>query len=818
MANLRPMKVLAGVFALLCSLFRGFRPTRSTGRRVAHAALATLTMATSLVVLQRVASAAGDLDITVDKSHAVEPSAEGDAVEFTVAITNNETVHTVTIDSVVDNRAPGDGSVCDGSPGTALTGTTIAPGATVNCAYTLADYAPPAGESKTNEVTVNVSAIVPGGGSPGPDAYFVYSENNVDNTADFLIFDDPNDTDNDDFTTETFTGCDVNDNIDFAGCLEPLRYERHPLRYFSENPGQHIGLLTGGKSKEAIHQITEATSEQSGVDWDDPSVGPTTDGFKNFFGNPDDDGHDDFHDVGCGLGVGKDENPDDCDDPEAHLDKVPTEVFGIQGFYSSGDGLANVNDLLTLVGKQVCLLVKDDDVSLDLPKGLGNYKGDYNGFAAIEIIKFDPTWSQSPYDVGDWNTAIGESSGSFFPAMRVKILDQSVCGTPPPQTILGSGSDTDTVTTPALPPVITLDIVKTNDADVDGTFTDSEVADAEGQAVEFLVDITNTSAVPVVITSLTDLWPGQASFSPTCLDSAAADVIGQTLAAGASTSCTFTVADYAPPAGEDLIDTVTVIVADVDDDTNTATDMDNSTVSTPEPPPVITLDIVKTNDADVDGTFTDSEVADAEGEAVEFLVDITNTSAVPVVITSLTDLWPGQASFSPTCLDSAAADVIGQTLAAGASTSCTFTVADYAPPAGEDLIDTVTVIVADVNDDTNTATDMDDSTVSTPEPEPPVITLDIVKTNDADVDGTFTDSEVADAEGQAVEFLVDITNTSAVPVVITSLTDCGRGRRRSRRPVSTRPPLTSSARPWLRGRARSARSPWPITPRLPVRT
>ena len=155
-------------------------------------------------------------------------------------------------------------------------------------------------------------------------------------------------------------------------------------------------------------------------------------------------------------------------------------------------------------------------------------------------------------------------------------------------------------------------------------------------------------------------------------------------------------ADYAPPAGEDLIDTVTVIVADVDDDTNTATDMDDSTVSTPEPPPVITLDIVKTNDADVDGTFTDSEEADAEGDAVEFQVDITNTSAVPVVITSLTDLWPGQASFSPTCLDSAAADVIGQTLAAGASTSCTFTVADYAPPAGEDLIDTVTVIVADV--------------------------------------------------------------------------------------------------------------------------
>ena len=275
----------------------------------------------------------------------------------------------------------------------------------------------------------------------------------------------------------------------------------------------------------------------------------------------------------------------------------------------------------------------------------------------------------------------------------------------------------------------------------------------------------------MVITSLTDLWPGQASFSPTCLDSAAADVIGQTLAAGASTSCTFIVDDYAPPIGESLIDTVTVIVADVDDSTNTATDMDDSTVTTNEPPVgrSILLDIVKTNDADEDGTFTDSEVADAEGQAVEFQVVITNPSDITVVITSLTDFWLGQPQFSPTCLDSAAANVIGQTLAPDASTTCTFTVADYAPPDGDSLVDVVAVIVADVEDATKTATDIDPSTVSTP--EPPVITVNIVKTNDADGDGGYHDSEIAPAEGADVPFRAIITNTSAVAVTITSLTD-----------------------------------------------
>ena len=66
----------------------------------------------------------------------------------------------------------------------------------------------------------------------------------------------------------------------------------------------------------------------------------------------------------------------------------------------------------------------------------------------------------------------------------------------------------------------------------------------------FRAIITNTSTVPVVVTSLTDVYPGQAVFN------VCADIIGTELDPGESVTCTFTVQGYAPPGNASLVDTV----------------------------------------------------------------------------------------------------------------------------------------------------------------------------------------------------------------------------------------------------------------------
>ena len=330
-----------------------------------------------------------------------------------------------------------------------------------------------------------------------------------------------------------------------------------------------------------------------------------------------------------------------------------------------------------------------------------------------------------------------------------------------------TASDTSTVSTPAPAPLIDILVVKTNDADGDSTFTDSETAPSAGASVPFQAVITNNSLVPVVITSLTD------AFGVTTIDPIACDggsLIGTVMAAGTSVTCTFSLTGYAPGAGTSTVNTVTVIGAEQGDEENTDQASDTSTVSTPEIPPVIDIDVDKTNNADGDSSFTDSESAPSEGAAVPFQAVITNNSAVPVVITSLTDAFGTTTLTDVGCQDGEGEDVIGQVLGAGASLTCTFTLAGYAPPAGDAKINTVTVIGAEQGTPSNTDQASDTSTVITPSP-PEVLTIDVDKTNDADEDGTFTDQEEAAEEGASVTFTAVITNTSLVPVALTALTD-----------------------------------------------
>jgi uncharacterized repeat protein (TIGR01451 family) len=254
---------------------------------------------------------------------------------------------------------------------------------------------------------------------------------------------------------------------------------------------------------------------------------------------------------------------------------------------------------------------------------------------------------------------------------------------------------------------------KTNDADGDGSFHKDETAPLPGMDTPFRAVLTNTSAIPVVIDSIEDAWTdatGALSISPQCAQA----FVGQTVAPGQSLTCDFVVPNYSPAAGASLTNEITVNVHDAGNPGKTKTLKSTSTVNTAATPP-LNLTVVKTNDANGDGVFTDDETG-VENTNVNFRVTITNNSAVPVVIDSVTDVWPGATEFAPAC----AANLVGTTLAAnGGTVSCDFTVANYVPPSTAGAkTNTVTVTGHEPGNPGNTTTQKDDSTVRG---EPPAV-------------------------------------------------------------------------------------------------
>jgi len=136
-----------------------------------------------------------------------------------------------------------------------------------------------------------------------------------------------------------------------------------------------------------------------------------------------------------------------------------------------------------------------------------------------------------------------------------------------------------------------------------------------------------------------------------------------------------------------------------------------SAIPAPQPPanPPLSITVVKTNDANGSGTFSQDETGTVAGADVPFRATVTNTSTVPVVVDSLTDSWPGMAPFSPTC----AKTVVGTTLAPGASATCDFSVAGAVPTAGS-LTDTVVAAVHQENKPDNKADNQAISKVNAP--------------------------------------------------------------------------------------------------------
>jgi uncharacterized repeat protein (TIGR01451 family) len=320
-------------------------------------------------------------------------------------------------------------------------------------------------------------------------------------------------------------------------------------------------------------------------------------------------------------------------------------------------------------------------------------------------------------------------------------------------------------------PGISVELIKTNDANTDGTFHDSEVAQTAGKNVPFHLEIRNTSTVTIKIDALTDRWPGQAAFDIATLaqQNCSTQVLGKTLAPyvaannGPVLTCDFTVAGYSPPAGDPAkVNTAHVDVSNAANPAQKSSDEDTSAVTVN--PQNITVDLVKTNDANVDNNYNKAEVAPAQGATVPFKAVITNTSAVDVRIDTLTDEFPNHAA-AGIC-----GNLIGTTLAKnGGSAECKWSEPNYAPaPNDPGKVNTAKVTVSEVGNANNKASDQDTSTVTT---LVPAITVDLVKTNNANGDATYTKAEQAPAQGATVPFRAVITNTSPVPVRIDTLTD-----------------------------------------------
>ncbi|MFP5488453.1 MAG: LPXTG cell wall anchor domain-containing protein, partial [Acidimicrobiia bacterium] len=268
-------------------------------------------------------------------------------------------------------------------------------------------------------------------------------------------------------------------------------------------------------------------------------------------------------------------------------------------------------------------------------------------------------------------------------------------------------------------PTSSITVDKTNNADGKTGFTDSEQATGPGAAVPFQVVISNTGTADLTLATLTDEWDGTAAFDLltregfSCLrgGSVLEDALseGDVLPSGSVTTCTFTITNYAPAVGSKtnkvVLTTTTPNVGDEDTSTVTTPIVDNSTYS---------IQVDKRNDADGNGQFRNREIAKSEGEAVEFQVTIRSTGTGALTLQALTDTFDGRTVnlLDPTtglaCLGGGNALAVGTVLAAGSTTVCNFELDDYAPAAGESLVNTVAV-------DTDRADGVDTSEVVTAE-------------------------------------------------------------------------------------------------------
>jgi uncharacterized repeat protein (TIGR01451 family) len=144
-------------------------------------------------------------------------------------------------------------------------------------------------------------------------------------------------------TIKKWSTNEVNDDM-------PGLAQRSQLRWFAENVGNTYWFFTGQVGDEGwfAPKVIPAS-------W--AAAGPTTNGLQNFLGVG--------NAVGNGLGTGS--------DPESRLDKIPyVTPLRAEGLHA-------------LIGKTVCALVWDSDISINYGPLNGSLKGEKLGIVAFEV-------------------------------------------------------------------------------------------------------------------------------------------------------------------------------------------------------------------------------------------------------------------------------------------------------------------------------------------------------------------------------------------------------------------------------------------------
>ena len=196
------------------------------------------------------------------------------------------------------------------------------------------------------------------------------------------------------------------------------------------------------------------------------------------------------------------------------------------------------------------------------------------------------------------------------------------------------------------------------------------------------------------------------------------------LAAGASASVTITVR-ATEPACPEVVNHATV-TADNELAANQNNNRSNDVTTLVNcVSPGVSVRIAKTNDADGDGHYTDSEEAKRSGLDVPFRLEIVNTGTVDATITDLADAFDQQ---TIDLLNDKCADLKGVTLAPGEAVVCKFVMNNYSPPASSgDLVNTAKICVENAAGDKSNC-DTNDSKVRSAEVLGKTITPTIVPT------------------------------------------------------------------------------------------
>ena len=176
------------------------------------------------------------------------------------------------------------------------------------------------------------------------------------------------------------------------------------------------------------------------------------------------------------------------------------------------------------------------------------------------------------------------------------------------------------------------------------TASDDSVPET-GQDVTYTVKVENTGRQAVNLTELTDDMFGDLNGLGTC-------VLPVALTVGASTTCSFTELLSGAPG---TMHTNVVTAKGIDKDGDLASDTDDAKVTFTDVLPAITVT-----------KSTDVAMVPETGGSVLFTVKVENTTAEPVVLTTLTDDVFGNLHGTGTC-------VTGGTIAGNGTYECSFT-------------------------------------------------------------------------------------------------------------------------------------------------